>query len=226
VESTVVVGGYTVPVLHDTTVAGRALRRPFLVSRTVVTLRLRLACNSNVTPARNTCNPIRLNDRGSTGYLPFENGYVSVLHLNRTFDQNSEVLLTGVPIQTNTRPLTKTDMQRIITVPNPYIVQSEFDQIGTNRTRIEARIRFVNVPAEGMIRIYSVSGQLLQQLTWTPADLIASGAESPHGDLPYNLRTREGLDLGPGLYMFVLTPKGDPAITNGMVARGKFVIIR
>jgi hypothetical protein len=74
------------------------------------------------------------------------------------------------------------------------------------------------------MRIYSISGQLLQQLTWTPADLIASGDNSPHGDLPYNLRTREGLDLGPGLYMFVLTAKGENA--NGMVARGKFVIIR
>jgi hypothetical protein len=109
-------------------------------------------------------------------------------------------------------------------VPNPYIVQSQFDQIGTNRTRIEARVRFVNVPDEGMLRIYSVSGQLLQQLTWTPADLIASGDNSPHGDLPYNLRTREGLDLGPGLYMFVLTPKGENA--SSMVARGKFVVIR
>ena len=224
VDSTVVIGGNTVVVLHDTTVNGRAQKLPIPVRRSMITLRLRLACNSNVTPSRNTCNPIRLNDRGSSGYLPYSNGYVSVIHLNRTFDQNSEVVLTGVPVRANSRPLTKTDMERIIAVPNPYIVQSEFDQIGSARTRIEARIRFVNVPDEGTIRIYSVSGQLLQQLTWTPADLIATGDNSPHGDLPYNLRTREGLDLGPGLYMFVLTPKGENA--NGMVARGKFVVIR
>jgi hypothetical protein len=224
VDSTVTVGGNEVTVVREETVNGKTQSLPIQVRRPVITLRLRLACNSNVAPARNTCNPIRLNDRGSSGYLPFENGYVSVIHLNRTFDQNSEVVLTGVPVRANSRPLNKTDMERIIAVPNPYIVQSDFDQIGTNRNRIESRIRFVNVPDEGVMRIYSISGQLLQQLTWTPADLIASGDNTPHGDLPYNLRTREGLDLGPGLYMFVLTPKGENA--NGMVARGKFVVIR
>jgi hypothetical protein len=75
-----------------------------------------------------------------------------------------------------------------------------------------------------MLRIYSVSGQLMQQLSWTASDLVASGNNSPHGDLPYNLRTREGLDLGSGLYLFVLTARGPNA--NGKVARGKFVVIR
>jgi hypothetical protein len=32
------------------------------------------------------------------------------------------------------------------------------------------------------------------------------------------------LDFGPGLYMYVLTPKS--ANANGQIARGKFVIIR
>jgi hypothetical protein len=223
-DSTVTIGGNAVVVVRDTTINGRTQRLPVQVERQLITMRLRMACNSNSNPARNTCNPLRLNDRGSTGYLPFENGYVSVIHLNRQFEQNSEVGLTAVPVRANTRPLNKTDMERIHAVPNPYVVQSQYDQVGTNRGRIEARIRFVNVPAEGVMRIYSISGQLLQQLSWTPADLIAAGDNSPHGDLPYNLRTREGLDLGPGLYMYVLTPRGENA--NGMVARGKFVIIR
>ena len=38
------------------------------------------------------------------------------------------------------------------------------------------------------------------------------------------LRTREGLDMGSGLYLYVLTATGPGA--NGQVARGKFVIIR
>lgn len=224
VDSTAVIAGNTVTVHGDTVVNGRAQRLPIQVRRPTLTLRLRMACNSNVTSARNTCNPLRLGEIGASGYLPFASGHTSVFHLNRQFDQNSEVLLTGVPVRANARPLTKTDMARIHAVPNPYVVQSDFDAIGLNRERVDARIRFVNVPDEGMMRIYSISGQLVQQLSWTPQDLIASGDGSPHGDLPYNLRNMNGLDIVSGLYMFVLTPRGPNA--NGMIARGKFVVIR
>jgi hypothetical protein len=224
VDSTVLSGGAPVSVVHDTTINGRVQRLPIQVLRTTLTLRLRMGCNSNTLPDRNTCNPVRLGDRGATGYLPYASGYSSVIHLNRAFDQNSEVVLTGVPVRSNARPLTSADMERIHAVPNPYIVQSQFDLIGSDRQRVDARIRFVNVPDEGVMRIYTISGQLVQQLSWTPQDLIASGDNSPHGDLPYNLRNSSGLELVSGLYMFVLTPRG--ANSNGMIARGKFVVVR
>ena len=54
-------------------------------------------------------------------------------------------------------------------------------------------------------------------------NLTGPGAQV-NGDLPYNLRTREGLELGSGLYMYVLTGTGPNA--KGFTARGKFVIIR
>jgi hypothetical protein len=87
----------------------------------------------------------------------------------------------------------------------------------------------------------------MNQLTWTESDLIASVNGSQHGDLVYNLRSREGLDLSSGLYVFVMTAKGaqadmpcvnpetgqamrDPETNRPLkcenVARGKFVIIR
>ena len=69
-----------------------------------------------------------------------------------------------------------------------------------------------------MLRIYSVSGQFLQQLVWTPADLNGTG------DLAWNLVTREGTDVAAGLYIYVITAKG--ANAGSPVARGKFVIIR
>jgi hypothetical protein len=72
--------------------------------------------------------------------------------------------------------------------------------------------------------VYSVSGQLMQQLSWTAADLQNRETGQTSGDLPFILRTREGLDMGSGLYLYVLTATGPGA--NGQVARGKFVIIR
>lgn len=43
-----------------------------------VTLRLTLACAPTGDAQRTTCNPLALNTRGATGYLPLDSGYVSV----------------------------------------------------------------------------------------------------------------------------------------------------
>jgi hypothetical protein len=248
VDSTATVGGATgVMIVRDTVVNGRAQSLPIKVMRTMLGLKFVMRCNSNVNPTRTTCNPIRLGTRGASGYLPYQNGWTSVVHLNRAFNQNSEIELTALPVRPGVMPLTKTDISRIQVVPNPYIVQSSFDQLSTGRAVIENRVRFVNVPAEGTVRIYTLSGQLVQQVSWTQSDLLASGNGSPHGDLPFNLRTREGLDLASGLYLFVMTAKGaqasmpclnpetnQPLIDANTgkpqscenVARGKFVVIR
>jgi hypothetical protein len=219
------VGGATgVSIVHDTVINGRTQTLPIRVEREVISLKFVMRCNSNVNPSRTTCNPVRIGTRGSSGYLPYADGYETVLHFNRNFDQNSEVALQALPVRASVNPLKRLDMDRIQVVPNPFIVQSSFDAISTGRNLIENRVRFVNVPAEGTVRIYTVSGQLVNQLTWTQADLVAQGNNSPHGDLPFNLRTREGLDLSSGLYLYVLTAKG--ANANGQVARGKFVVIR
>jgi hypothetical protein len=77
---------------------------------------------------------------------------------------------------------------------------------------------------EGILRVYSVSGQCLQELTWKKSDLLYTGNNAPTGDLPFNLRTREGLDMASGLYLFVLTATGTSG--NGLTQSGKFVIIR
>ena len=109
-------------------------------------------------------------------------------------------------------------------VPNPFIVQSAYDKLTSGRATDQNYVMFVNVPSEGLLRIYTISGQLMQQISWVKSDLVATGNGSPHGDLKFNLRSKEGLSLSAGLYVYVLTARGDNA--NGKVARGKFVIIR
>jgi hypothetical protein len=96
------------------------------------------------------------------------------------------------------------------------VAQSQYDVITTSG-RGNARVMFASVPSAGSLRIYSLSGQFLQELTWTAADLNGSG------DLPYDLRTREGTDLASGLYIFVIKGAGSE---GKQMARGKFVVIR
>jgi len=101
-------------------------------------------------------------------------------------------------------------------------VRSDIDNL-SGRTPTP-RIYFTGVPEEGILRVYSVSGQFLQELTWKKSDLTYSGNNASTGDLPFNLRTREGLDMSSGLYLYVLTATGVSG--NDQIQRGKFVIIR
>jgi hypothetical protein len=115
-------------------------------------------------------------------------------------------------------------LSKISVVPNPYIVRADVDDVNSaNRTSV-GNIVFTGLPDQGTIRIYTVSGQYLQELTWTASDLLRTGNNSTSGDLAYNLRTREGIDLGSGLYLFVVTATGEKG--KNQVYRGKFVIIR
>ncbi len=193
--------------------------------------RFLVSCNggataSGVRPAADalTCNPLTILSRGgsaSGGYLPVAAGWKQVFELTRAFDNRSVVQLIAKPFTTKA-VISKSDLARVSVVPNPYIVRSDNDQL-TGRQAI-SRITFIGVPEEGILRIYSVSGQYLQEITWTRADLTYQGNNAPTGDLPYNLRTREGLDLGSGLYLYVLTATG--ASGKDQIQRGKFVIIR
>ena len=233
-DSTAVIGGTATPIVHDTTVGGRAQRLPFQRSQPTYGAMLMFGCSTSaaVAPTRLTCNPIRVGTIGScananncgTGWLPFASGYRQKVLLNRTFDQNSEVTLNASPIHIATTPLDQRAMDLVRVVPNPFIVQSAYDKLTSGRVTDQNYVMFVNVPSEGLLRIYTVSGQLMQQISWVKSDLVASGNGSPHGDLKYNLRTKEGLALSSGLYVYVLTARGDNA--NGKVARGKFVVIR
>lgn len=193
--------------------------------------RFLVACNSGTTASgvrptgdALTCNPLKILTRGATasgGYLPVETGWKQVFEMGRTFDARSEIQLRATPFTTKAE-LTKADLGRVSVVPNPYIVRADFDQL-QGRTPT-SRIYFTGVPDQGILRIYSVSGQFLQELTWTKNDLVYSGNNTASGDLPFNLRTREGLEMGSGLYLYVLTASGPAG--KDQVQRGKFVIIR
>lgn len=172
----------------------------------------------------NTCNPLVINSRGASvsgGYLAVATGWTQLFELARSFDSRSVVQLVATPFSTKA-VVNTADLSRVSVVPNPYLARSDVDQL--NGRTPTGRIYFTGVPEEGNLRVYSVSGQFLQELVWTKNDLLYTGNNAPTGDLPFNLRTREGLDMASGLYLYVLTATGSSG--NGLIQRGKFVIIR
>jgi hypothetical protein len=223
-DSTVRILGSPTTVVRDTVVAGRTQHLPITVEETRIGLRLVLECAPAGEPRRNTCNPLRAGEIGSTSYLPMQAGWETIVHFRRSFDQNAEVALAATPYMTAARPLDGGDARNIVVVPNPYVVQSAYDRINANRDISASRVMFVNVPLEGALRVYTISGQLVRQLAWTAADLLANDGVTTHGDLPFELVSADGRDMAAGLYVYVLT--GRSQNSAGVSTRGKFVVIR
>ncbi|MBA3557634.1 MAG: hypothetical protein H0W30_03445 [Gemmatimonadaceae bacterium] len=115
-------------------------------------------------------------------------------------------------------------LKNVRVVPNPYVMFSQYEQVAGTK-----RLLFTNLPATGTLNIYTASGQFVQRLSWTEADLdkncnatVNTTECQSTGDLYWNLRTKEDLEIGAGFYIFVIK-----AEINGRKQEklGKFVII-
>lgn len=92
------------------------------------------------------------------------------------------------------------DLSRIHTVPDPYYVTNALEI--TANTKV---LRFVNLPDRAIIRIYSVSGILVNALTHNDP--------SGGGDEVWNLRNRNNQFVASGVYFYhVETPDGQTKI--------------
>jgi hypothetical protein len=161
------------------------------------------------------CNPIV--GRGGSGYVAPEAGsqlfvrYAVPVSSDRELEFSVTPLMAGARVKT----VSRTQMDSIRVVPNPYILYSNYEQSRSE----ERRVMFTHLPPSGVIRIYTASGQFVQQITWTQAELNGSG------DLYFNLLTREGTLMSSGLYLFTVQANSD---TGGARkgSTGRFIIIR
>jgi hypothetical protein len=98
------------------------------------------------------------------------------------------------------------DLSRVHTVPDPYYVTNSLEI--TPNTKI---LKFVNLPNRAIIRIYSVSGVLVQVLTLND--------QSGGGELTWNLRNRNQQFVASGVYFYhVEGPDGQTKI-------GRFTVV-
>lgn len=97
-------------------------------------------------------------------------------------------------------------------VPNPYVGAASFEPERYAVTgRGERRLEFRGIPVGATIRIYTVAGYLVQTL-------YHDG--STNSMIPWNLRTKDNLDVAPGLYLFHVEAAGFDEFI------GKFAIVR
>ncbi len=145
--------------------------------------------------------------------IPLETSGVLPLHTLKPFGSSDEVTFTmkGANIDD---AAAKDQMDKIKVVPNPYVVTHEAEaRLLSSQTsgRGEREIRFTYIPPGSTISIYTVRGEKIKSLT--TEDLFV-------GDVYWNLRTEENLDVAYGVYVFVVEA---PGIGTKI---GKFALIK
>jgi hypothetical protein len=85
-------------------------------------------------------------------------------------------------------------MQNIAVVPNPYVGAASWEPATTSVGRGPRLIYFIHLPRVCWIRIYTISGHLVQTLRHEST--IDNGQEA------WNLVSRDGMDIAYGVYVF------------------------
>ena len=186
--------------------------------------RAMIACETGL-GVRATCNPVKGPPTAArpghvevrpNGHPDFPNGWDLRVVYKNPFNSLVSYEFEVIPakIGANITKLTRASLDAVHTVPNPYIVRNGFEFEADVR-----RLMFVNLPPRGTIHIFTVSGQFVQRLEWEPEDLHG------HGDLFWDMQTREGTEIAAGLYVYVVQTR-DPETGRTLKKTGKFIVIR
>jgi len=148
---------------------------------------------------------------------------LNFLETGRDSDANMKVFFPGGTATNN--------MDNIYVVPNPYIGKSQFDGRRANDTNGDRsrRLWFANLPERCDIRIYTLAGDLVDQIEHNGAyteDIItvskaAALGISASGIHAWDLLSRNNQIIAPGVYLYSVENRA-----NNERKVGKFVIIK
>ncbi len=117
---------------------------------------------------------------------------------------------TGAPALDRVKA--RSDVNNIAVVPNPYVGVASWEPQTSTVGRGERRIYFIHLPQKCTIRIYTMSGHLVQTLEHDSS--IDNGQES------WNLVSRDGMDIAFGVYVYHV----DAPNIGSMI--GKFAVMK
>ncbi|MBN2172114.1 MAG: hypothetical protein JW819_12415 [Candidatus Krumholzibacteriota bacterium] len=132
------------------------------------------------------------------------------LRLTRPYGEDDSFVFTSVGETIDGSRVREEFMPYV--VPNPYVGSASFEpERFAVSGRGERRLEFRGLPSRCVIRIFNVKGERVQTLRHDG---------SHEGYLAWDLRTKEGLDVAPGLYIFQVDGGAEGRKT------GKFAIIK
>ena len=147
------------------------------------------------------------------GTLPVTGDKLTIVH-NKTFRSN-DFFTFSTDTSSVDSEMAKSELDKIKVVPNPYLAAASWEsKLPPTITsgRGERRIDFIHIPANSIIRIFSVRGELVKELR--------QNGNMNDGTVSWNLRTRENLETAYGVYFYHVEA---PGLGN---KTGKFAIIK
>ncbi|TDI93363.1 MAG: hypothetical protein E2O76_17450 [Caldithrix sp.] len=95
----------------------------------------------------------------------------------------------------------KAGLDQIAVVPNPYIAAASWERRNFQQSgRGERKLFFIHLPQQATIRIFTIAGQLVDVIEHdSTVDDDFAGFKGAHS---WDMRTREGLDIAFGIYVY------------------------
>ena len=113
------------------------------------------------------------------------------------FDLTSDIVTeTGVATRADARQSYKDSiMDAINVVPNPYYSYSTYETL----SQLETKVRFINVPGNTTINIYTVDGTLVRTIPNTPSNTTT---------VDWDLHNHNGIPIAGGMYLIHFSTPG------------------
>jgi hypothetical protein len=126
---------------------------------------------------------------GDYGPYVFSSANTDPAAPTRTFSAVGAELRANYDVVNQVNSVSNLDLTKIHTVPDPYYVTNAYEVDYTSKV-----IKFVNLPTQATIRIYSSSGILVRVLNYESAEL--------GGMLDWNVRNRNNQVVASGVYFY------------------------
>jgi hypothetical protein len=108
----------------------------------------------------------------------------------------------------------KEDLDKVRVVPNPYIITNSMEPAVRNNTLNQRRrLMFTNVPEECTIKIFTMSGYLV--------DRIEVHNDADNGIVHWDMLTKENLEIAAGVYLYHIK-----SLKTGEEKLSKFAVIK
>jgi hypothetical protein len=122
------------------------------------------------------------------------------VYLHRPFLSNDQFEFTTIA-STVDKELAKTSLDKIRVVPNPYIVTNSWEPRNTYASgRGERQLHFTHLPTNCIIRIFTISGQLVNTLY--------HNSTAENGTEIWNMLSKDNLEISYGIYVYHVKAEG------------------
>lgn len=142
---------------------------------------------------------------------PPEYGDIYRIVTNKPF-RNNEFFEFTTRAQKLDNSKAKQDLDDVAVVPNPYVGAASWEAATVSVGRGERKIYFIHLPNDCTIKIYTLSGKLV--------DTIHHNSVISDGQVSWGLISKDGMDIAYGIYVYHVS---SPNIGEKI---GKFAIIK